>query len=79
MSIDPYQVGCYGGVTTVNASQRDEGSGLTYRSIQTLALREHVTQRDASVIGVSRLSPLPQEYYKALCWDLEGSLEGYLR
>lgn len=79
VSIDPYQVDRYSGVTGVDAQVQDSESGFTYRAIQTLALKEHVTQRDASVIGVSRLSNLPQEYYKALYWDLGQSLEQYLK
>jgi len=79
VSVDPYQVDRYSGVTNVDAQARDGESGLAYRSIQALALREHVTQRDASVIGVSRLSHLPQEFYKALYWDLELSLDEYLK
>jgi LmbE family N-acetylglucosaminyl deacetylase len=79
VSIDPYQVDRYSGVTNVDARVRDGESGLAYRSIQALALKEHVTQRDASVIGVNRLSHLPQEFYKALYWDLDLSLQEYLR
>jgi LmbE family N-acetylglucosaminyl deacetylase len=79
VSIDPYQVDRYSGVTNVDARVRDGESGLTYRSIQALALKEHVTQRDASVIGVNRLSNLPREFYKVLYWDLDLSLQEYLR
>jgi LmbE family N-acetylglucosaminyl deacetylase len=79
VSIDPYQVDRYSGVTRVEAQARDEQSGLDYRAIQVLALKEHVTQRDAAVIGVSRLSHLPEEYYKVLYWDLDLSLEEYLK
>ena len=79
VSIDPYQVDRYTGVTAVDAQIQDGESGFAYRAIQALALKEHVTQRDASVIGVSRLSHLPQEFYKALFWDLDESFEDYLR
>jgi len=79
VSIDPYQVDRYTGVTAVDAQIQDSESGFAYRAIQALALKEHVTQRDASVIGVSRLSHLPQEFYKALFWDLDESFEDYLR
>jgi LmbE family N-acetylglucosaminyl deacetylase len=78
VSIDPYQVNRYDGVVNLNAQARDSESGLAMRSIQTLALKEHLTQRDASVIGVGRLSQLPQEFYKALVWELDLSLEEYL-
>jgi LmbE family N-acetylglucosaminyl deacetylase len=79
VSIDPYQVDRYTGVTAVDAQVQDSESGFAYKAIQALALKEHVTQRDASVIGVSRLSHLPQEFYKALFWDLEEPLEDYLK
>ena len=79
VSIDPYQVDRYSGVTRVDAQATDGRTGLSYRAIQTLALKEHVTQRDAAVIGVSRLSHLPVEFYKALYWDLDLSLEEYLK
>jgi hypothetical protein len=79
VSIDPYQVDRYSGVTNVDAQARDVESGLAYRSIQALALKEHVTQRDASVIGVNRLSHLPEEFYKVLYWDLDLSIEEYLK
>jgi LmbE family N-acetylglucosaminyl deacetylase len=79
VSIDPYQVDRYSDVTTVDARLQDSQSGFTYRAIQTLALKEHVTQRDAAVIAASRLSQLPNEYYKILFWDLNGSLDDYLK
>ena len=79
VSIDPYQVDRYSGVTKVGVQDRDEQSGLSYRAIQALALKEHVTQRDAAVIAVSRLSHLPEEFYKVLYWDLDSSLEEYLK
>ena len=79
VSIDPHQVDRYSGVTNVDAKATDGQSGLAYRAIQALALKEHVTQRDAAVIAVSRLSHLPEEYYKALYWDLNLSLEEYLK
>jgi LmbE family N-acetylglucosaminyl deacetylase len=79
VSIDPYQVDRYSGVTDVDAQARDGESGLAYRSIQALALKEHVSQRDAAVIGVSRLSHLPQEFYKVLYWELDSSLQEYLK
>jgi LmbE family N-acetylglucosaminyl deacetylase len=79
VSIDPYQVDRYSGVTTVDALATDGQSGLAYREIQALALKEHITQRDAAVIGVSRLSHLPQEFYKTLFWDLDLSLQEYLK
>jgi len=79
VSIDPHQVDRYSGVTNVDAQATDGQSGLAYRAIQAFALREHVTQRDAAVIAVSRLSHLPDEFYKVLYWDLNLSLEEYLK
>jgi LmbE family N-acetylglucosaminyl deacetylase len=69
----------YNEVAAVDAQIQDSESGFAYRAIQALALKAHVTQRDASVIGVSRLSHLPREFYKALFWDLDESLEDYLK
>jgi LmbE family N-acetylglucosaminyl deacetylase len=79
VSIDPYQVNRYSSVTNVDALARDGESGLAYRSIQAIALKEHVTQRDAAVIAASRLSNLPEEFYKALYWELDLSLAEYLK
>jgi LmbE family N-acetylglucosaminyl deacetylase len=79
VSIDPYQVDRYDGVTAVDALSHDADSGLAYRAIQALALKEHVTQRDAAVIGVNRLSHLDAEFYKALHWEIDLSLEEYLK
>ncbi|UCF98583.1 MAG: PIG-L family deacetylase [Spirochaetaceae bacterium] len=79
VSVDPYQVERYTDVVALDAQIRDSQSGLSYRAIQALALKEHVTQGDASVIAVSRLSPLPQEFYKILYWNHEESIEEYLR
>jgi LmbE family N-acetylglucosaminyl deacetylase len=78
VSIDPYQVDRYTGVTTVDAQLQND-SGMAYRTIQAMALREHVTQRDAAVVAVGRLSHLSHEYYKALFWNLEETLEDYLK
>jgi LmbE family N-acetylglucosaminyl deacetylase len=79
VSVDPYQAGRYEGLTALDAGSRESGSELDYKAIQTLALKEHVTQRDASVIGVSRLSHLSQEFYKVVFWELDESLEEYLK
>ena len=78
VSIDPHQVDRYSGVTNVDAQATDGQSGFAYRAIQALALKEHVTQRDAAVIAVSRLSHMSEEFYKAMYWDLDLSLEEYL-
>ena len=79
VSVDPHQVDRYTGLTVLDAVQTDDESGLSYRKIQTLALKEHVTQRDAAVIAVNRLSQLSEEYYKTIFWNLDESLEDYLR
>jgi hypothetical protein len=79
VSVDPYQAGRYQGLTAVDARAPETPSELDYKAIQTLALKEHLTQRDASVIGVSRLSHLSQELYKVVFWELGESLEEYLK
>jgi LmbE family N-acetylglucosaminyl deacetylase len=78
VSVDPFQKGCYGELVEVSGGTRDPRSGLSYRSIQALALQRHVTQADASVIGLKRLPSLPYEYYHPLRWAEKISLEDWL-
>ena len=39
---------------------------------------EHITQRDASAIGVENLSNFDNEYYRVMNWRFDSSLEEYL-
>jgi len=79
VSVDPYQKDRYSELIGIEALDHDPQSDFPYRSIQASALKEHVTQRDAALIGVSRLSNLPLEYYKVMYWELSGSVQGYLK
>jgi hypothetical protein len=66
-------------VVPVDALGQDRDSGLTFRALQALALKEHVTQRDAAPIGVTRLARQPSELYQVLFWELPGSPQQYLK
>jgi hypothetical protein len=79
VSVDPYQKGSYRDLVTVSGGVRDPRSSMTYRSIQALALQQHVSQADASVIGLKRLPPLPYEYYDAVRWSESSTLEDWLQ
>ena len=78
VSVGPLQREAYSETVSVDALARDPGSGLSHRAIQALALQQHATQADASVIGLRRLGPLPSEYYHAVLWSLPSSLEQWL-
>jgi LmbE family N-acetylglucosaminyl deacetylase len=79
--VDPYQRDYYRDLITVSARRRDPVSGLELRTLQAAALAEHITQRDAAVLGVARLARVPYEYYKPLLWRRRGppDLESYLK
>lgn len=62
----------------INAMLIDSVSQLAFRTIQAEALKQHITQRDASEIGVENLSNYDKEYYKVLRWELRESIEEYL-
>jgi LmbE family N-acetylglucosaminyl deacetylase len=76
--VDPAARGRYPTLVEIDARAADPAGGLTYRQIQALALREHVSQRDASVLGRKRLMRLSKEYYRSLDWELGVSLQEYL-
>jgi LmbE family N-acetylglucosaminyl deacetylase len=78
VSVDPCQQDRYTGLVGVDSRLADPESGLAYRDIQMLALREHISQRDASVIAINRLARYPDELYKVRFWDLSGAVEEYL-
>ena len=77
-SVDPLQRGYYPDSISVNAMLKDEESGLSFRGIQALALSEHKTQRDASVIGVEVLSNFRSEYYQERFWNIDCDIESFL-
>ena len=70
-SVDPLQTGAYEDERAFDAWERST-AGTRYRDIQLAALREHRTQRDASVIGIEVRQGLRHEYYRIGTW-LSGS------
>jgi hypothetical protein len=62
----------------IEAWSTDPASGLTFREIQALALQQHVSQRDASLLGLKRLPGLPKEYYRVLDWEPGLSFQEFL-
>ena len=62
-SVDPRYVATYGSLDRIDAMERDPRTDRRYREVQVLALREHVTQRDATAIGVESVTSHRWEYY----------------
>jgi LmbE family N-acetylglucosaminyl deacetylase len=79
VSIDPFQKQKYDTFVAVEGNTRDPQSGTSDRALQALALQQHVTQADASVIGLKRLPSLPSEYYQVKRWNIDRSLEEWLQ
>ena len=79
LSVDPLQKALYPDAQGIDATGADESGGLCYRTIQALALGEHHTQRDASVVGLENLSGFDREYYHVFAWNLPLSIEEYLK
>jgi LmbE family N-acetylglucosaminyl deacetylase len=55
-----------------------ETDTVNLRAIQLAALRQHVTQLDASVVGVKSRSTRSRETYAPLVWKLPGTLTDWL-
>ena len=79
VSVDPLQREAYPGRIRIDAMGRDRKLDIPYRLIQREALKQHITQRDASVIGVEILPNFRYEYYAVEKWDVTGSLESYIK
>ncbi len=79
VSVDPLQREVYSRRIRINAMKIDRDSGVPYRIIQRAALKQHITQRDASVIGVEILPDFKYEYYSSEKWKLPVSLENYVK
>jgi LmbE family N-acetylglucosaminyl deacetylase len=80
VAVDPFQrASLHPRVEKVDMMERDGETGLTYREIQCLALKEHRTQGDASLIGVELLPNFRWETYSPVYWSLGQSLEAYVR
>jgi LmbE family N-acetylglucosaminyl deacetylase len=76
--VDPRQKELYPDAVGIRADSIDGYTGISYRAVQAEALGEHITQRDASVIGVESLSGFDREYYEVLSWKFQSTLEEYL-
>ncbi len=79
VSVDPLQKDRYKEVLGINAMERVPYSGLTFRAIQALALKEHITQRDASVVGLERLPNFKYEYYHKIRWAFDQPVQEYFK
>lgn len=75
VSVDPLQYEVYPKRISIDAMEMDPKLGIPYRLIQREALEQHITQRDASVIGVEILPNFQYEYYEVEKWDIPRSLE----
>ena len=78
VSIDPLQKALFDDAVGIRADGFHRQSGLEFRAVQAAALSKHLTQRDASVIGVENLSNFDNEYYRVLRWDFDVPIEAYL-
>jgi LmbE family N-acetylglucosaminyl deacetylase len=78
VSIDPLQKALFDDAVGIRADGIHRQSGLEFRAVQAAALSKHLTQRDASVIGVENLSNFSSEYYRILRWDFDVPIEAYL-
>ena len=80
VSVDPFQKrSLHPRLVSVDCMEKDSETGLTYREIQSVALKEHRTQGDASLIGVELLPNFRWEQYHPVFWELGVSLEQYIR
>ena len=78
VSVDPLQKGHFTDAIGIDATGFHAQSGLPFRAVQASALGKHLTQRDASVIGIENLSSFDSEYYRVFRWDMDGTVEDYL-
>jgi len=78
-SVDPRFLGSYVGAEGIDGLERRGDTGLTLRALQVRALKEHRTQRDATLIAVENLTSVRREYYVATFWGEQLTLERFLR
>lgn len=74
VSVDPLQRGLYPAAFKLEVM----GRNIPFRFRQLQALKEHKTQRDASVIGIEVRANFKDEYYNLEFWDSEISLDEFL-
>ena len=79
ISVDPLQRKVYPERISIDTMEIDHKLDIPYRLIQREALEQHITQRDASVIGVEILPNFQYEYYAVEKWDIPDSLENYIK
>jgi len=79
VSVDPLQCEVYPHRISIDAMEIEHKLDIPYRLIQREALEQHITQRDASVIGVEILPNFQYEYYEVEKWDIPRSLENYIK
>lgn len=72
--VDPLQTDAYRDVLAFDAWERPADGTFRYRDVQLAALREHRSQRDASVIGIEVRQGLRYEYYRAVRWTLRSEI-----
>jgi LmbE family N-acetylglucosaminyl deacetylase len=80
VSVDPFQKSkLHSQLWKIDLMERDPETGLTYREIQGVALKEHGTQGDASLIGVELLPNFRWEQYFPVFWELDLTPEKYIK
>jgi LmbE family N-acetylglucosaminyl deacetylase len=77
-SVDPLQKSLYPDASGIDISS-PLSDGTIPKNMQLTALYQHITQADASVIGIRVLSGFKNEYYRSVFWDLGYSIEEYLK
>ena len=79
VSVDPRFAHLFEKATGLDVTGLDLSTGLTYREIQIEALKQHITQRDATIIAVDAVSDLPHEYYITRMWRSSVALDRFLQ
>ena len=79
VSIDPRFAHLFEKAFGLDVSGLDPSTGLTYREIQIEALKQHITQRDATIIAVDAVADLPHEYYLTKKWRSPITLDRFLQ
>jgi len=78
-SVDPRFRASYPEAEGIDALESIPGGAASARSVQVLALREHRTQRDATVVAVESLTSQRRELYMADFASDAGPLDRFLR
>lgn len=78
-SVDPRFRDTYDDVQALDSLEHPGGGELTYRGLQVRALKEHRTQRDATVVALETLTSQRWEYYVTTFWGEALPLDRFLR